>query len=639
MIGFFPDPLPDELLYSACARYHARAGYRSRESTGYDLFGQVQAKVAVDLPCHLDALVATLSPGHRHTADSFIDRNTLLPLYAPFVPPERVSLLREDMRGERGGSIHGRLGVLTSKIGVEFFRYCPVCVEADREGVGEAYWHRLHQAPGVEVCPHHKVFLERSPFHTRNRANREAFVTAERAVREVTPRKVDESDHTHRAYLRIAEDVNWLLGRPALKTDIPSYRDRYLSLLGAAGFSPTYRKVKTGDLVRAVCSYYSPELLESLGCGAGGKKYYWLQRLAQNYRQAQHPLQHLLLMQFLGYPAADFFQLPVPPERRPFGEGPWPCLNRAADHYRQPVITDCEISPSQVRERPRGTFRCRCGFAYSRHGPDESGNSRYVIGRYIAYGKVWEDAFKEMYRAGRQRKEISTHLGVSISHVKVMTVRLGLRPSPRSTRAAKDDATVKNDSRDRHRRAWLEARKLHPEVGRSALAAKFLTHYNWLRRHDREWLAKNSPARRVCKGSPRHVDWRKRDMEFSEAVRKEAERLKNESGRPVRVTATGLAKTVGCLAMSSKRGDLLPLTVKTLAEVSESVEEVAVRRVKWAAKCYRDEGIRPNTTELWVRAGMSGDVAKRPQVMTAINAAIVSIQPSEHTAARLPASS
>jgi hypothetical protein len=81
--------------------------------------------------------------------------------------------------------------------------------------------------------------------------------------------------------------------------------------------------------------------------------------------------------------------------------------------------------------------------------------------------------------------------------------------------------------------------------------------------------------------------------------------------------------------MTSKRGDLLPLTVKTLTEVSESVEEAAIRRVNWAAKCYCDEGIRPNKWELLARAGMSNKVAKHPQVIAAINTAILSIQPSE----------
>lgn len=636
MIGFFPDPLPDELLYSACARYHARVGYRSKESTGYDLFGEPRAKVATDLPCNLDTLVATFPPGHCHTADNFIDRNTLLPLYAPFVPPERVSLLREDMRGDRGGSVHGRLGVLTSNIEVEFLRYCPACVEADRERFPETYWHRLHQAPGVEVCRVHKVFLEDSRLHTRNRDNGEAFVTAESIVEALPPRRIDENDRKHRALLRIAEDVDWLLRRPDLSGGQHTYRDRYVGLLTDAGFSTPSESVKTGDLVRAVSDHYSPEFLESLGCGLGGKKYRWIHRLVHNHGRAQHPLQHILLMQFLDCSVADFFRLPPkPPKTHPFGEGPWPCLNRAADHYGQQVITECKISRSYHLKSTRGTFRCGCGFVYTRF--DQPGDSRDVMGRCVAYGKVWEDKFKDMFKEGRPLKEIGARLGVSADIARSQAARLGLRPSSTNSDVMAGVEAVKTDLREKHRRAWLEAREAYPEAGRAALSVKVPATHGWLRVNDREWLEQNSPARQTHKGPPGHVDWQKRDVEFSEAAIKEAEGLKNEPGRPVRVTATGIAKAIGCLAMTSKRGDLLPLTVKTLAEVSESVEEVAIRRVNWAAKCYRDEGIRPKVWKLWVRAGMSGDVAKRPQVMAAINAAIQSIQPSESATAKVPA--
>ena len=39
MIGFFPDPYPDELLYSVLARFQSRVQYPSRESLVRELFG------------------------------------------------------------------------------------------------------------------------------------------------------------------------------------------------------------------------------------------------------------------------------------------------------------------------------------------------------------------------------------------------------------------------------------------------------------------------------------------------------------------------------------------------------------------------------------------------------------------------
>lgn len=38
-------------------------------------------------------------------------------------------------------------------------RYCPACAANDREQYGEAYWHRIHQLIGIQVCPVHRCYL------------------------------------------------------------------------------------------------------------------------------------------------------------------------------------------------------------------------------------------------------------------------------------------------------------------------------------------------------------------------------------------------------------------------------------------------------------------------------------------------
>ena len=53
MIGHFPAPLPDELLYSVCARYSERVKYRNKEAVMAELFGRRGAAASIDLPSHL----------------------------------------------------------------------------------------------------------------------------------------------------------------------------------------------------------------------------------------------------------------------------------------------------------------------------------------------------------------------------------------------------------------------------------------------------------------------------------------------------------------------------------------------------------------------------------------------------------
>src|SRR5258707_529671 len=76
----------------------------------------------------------------------------------------------------------------------EFLRRCPDCVKSDRQQYGEAYWHRLHQVPGVRICPIHDCVLEDSavPAHKLT-----SFITAEAANRgeNVDSNQIDSLDH------------------------------------------------------------------------------------------------------------------------------------------------------------------------------------------------------------------------------------------------------------------------------------------------------------------------------------------------------------------------------------------------------------------------------------------------------------
>ena len=65
MITVFPDPYPDELLYSVCARYGDRMCYPSRMSLTAELFGNPNVVATLDLPSHLNRLVSVLPYGDQ----------------------------------------------------------------------------------------------------------------------------------------------------------------------------------------------------------------------------------------------------------------------------------------------------------------------------------------------------------------------------------------------------------------------------------------------------------------------------------------------------------------------------------------------------------------------------------------------
>lgn len=154
MLSFFPTPYPDELLYSVFARYHARSGNTSPKVTLKELFGTTTATTIVDLPSYLNALISSMPKLSNYTAEELIRNHTLFPFYAPFLPKKRADEVLKSMRGNFGGDIHTRTGIMASSIkSPTHFRFCSKCKEEDKLKYGEAYWHRLHQIPVYWFAP------------------------------------------------------------------------------------------------------------------------------------------------------------------------------------------------------------------------------------------------------------------------------------------------------------------------------------------------------------------------------------------------------------------------------------------------------------------------------------------------------
>ena len=140
MLAYFPDPYPDELFYSICARFQYRVRYPSQRATVEDLFQTKNAIAIFDFPSRLNRIVAALPLKSGYTVDYFINNHTLLPFYSPFLPPERNQLIREEMDGDNGAKIHTRLGIVAGQVEMpSHLRFCPLCVEDDKKLFGECY--------------------------------------------------------------------------------------------------------------------------------------------------------------------------------------------------------------------------------------------------------------------------------------------------------------------------------------------------------------------------------------------------------------------------------------------------------------------------------------------------------------------
>ena len=229
-LPWFPALLPDELLYSGCARYAEVFAFPNQKDVATTLFGRDSITSVPDLPCHLEVLAQRLQPELGLSVERLIDAHTLLPLYAPFYPRDRIERIRGGMRGD--GFVKSLLGLHAQRQqSPESLRYCPTCVLEDELAHGVVYWHRVHQVYGVLVCSHHETWLESSAVTWRFRRTRHNYVTVSRALESQSAPTGRLEVKTHPALVAIAHDAWWLLQHSETTGTGTGLTKRYRALL------------------------------------------------------------------------------------------------------------------------------------------------------------------------------------------------------------------------------------------------------------------------------------------------------------------------------------------------------------------------------------------------------------------------
>ncbi|HEV2800375.1 MAG TPA: TnsD family Tn7-like transposition protein [Pyrinomonadaceae bacterium] len=617
MIGHLPTPNPDELLYSICARYASRVRYPSKKSVLLDLFGTHNVVASAGLPCRLDLLGEALPPGSEFTVKRLIDEHTLLPYYAPFVPAEREARLRRDMKESGGTRVYMRSGVMAGKVPLpEWFRFCPSCKAKDEKLHRETYWRRLHQLPGVLVCHSHKVFLERSSARIKYARNQADFFTATQSTPRLPARPLNHASSEDRLLLELARSSSWLLSAGQSAATLTSLRNRYLRLMIAQGLATYSGCVHADELLSRFRRHYPASLLKTLCCeliGRDERKHNWLLRLVRDPKHAQPPLHHLLLINFLGSTVEGFFSLPE--DLSYFGESPWPCLNPASEHRGEGKIAGYKISYRGKNHRPVGTFSCECGFVYARTGPDETPEDRHRISKMKAFGPVWEAALRRLWSdPAFCASAIAARLEVDPLTVRrhAERLQLSLSGSRRTVTSLSHSLQLKavnpvvehERKRQKHRALWLNAMKKSPKSIMKVLRGNLPHTYAWLIQNDAAWLRSHRPLLSKLARATASVDWGRRDSKLALAVRESASRLKAVPGRPIRVTKTAIGRDLGQITLLQQKIYKLPLTAQAIADVIESNEDFAVRRVWQAANCYLRESTQPRQWQLLIRANV-----------------------------------
>lgn len=592
MLSFFTDPYPDELLYSVFARYHFYSGNIDLKDTLAELFGKNSAIPSFEIGSHLRFLCNVLGGGY--SPDRLIQEHTIFPFYAPFLPSNRKGELLKDITSSDGKGIYTKIGIVAGSIcKKDSIYYCSVCAREEIERLGEAYIHREHQLQGVLMCPHHEQFLRKYPVK-RYENSRVEYTRLDGSLLDLSDSPLYEGEYQEKyreKLLQISKAAYYLLSNDLNHISKADILLRYKNLLYEKDLATNRLRVKQDELHEMVVDYYGTELLEILESGLDkNDEYNWLRVVTRGVSRTVHPLRHILLILFLTDDVDTFFK-GIRKAYNPFGKGPWPCLNKASDHYEQDVVTHLTVTADSKIREPVGTFACECGYIYSRKGPDKLEKDRYRKGRVKAFGLVWEDKLKTLLSERcRSYHEMARQLGCDIKTVHKFESILAERNSIDANADKSSQKVSVSNLHEEYRERILHVIKEYPELSRTDIRSQCQKDYVFLYRHDREWLFEILPTGKPPKGSKGYVDWDQRDHEVLSQLQKAQMALLNRA-KPIRISKTSLGKEIANLSLLEKHLNKLPCCTEFIEKGSETKQQFQLRRCRIIILRMQEEGL------------------------------------------------
>ncbi|MEH1798458.1 MAG: TnsD family Tn7-like transposition protein [Nostoc sp.] len=427
MIGWFPDPYPDELFYSVCARYSERMSYKHKKYLYQELFGKscysISSFVYLYLATRLNYLITSLPPGNHYTANKLIDEHTLFPFYSAFFSPYLINIVRDTMKQNSPKIPLKSLNIYTRYN--KYLRFCPQCILEDKKQFGECYWHRVHQAPGVEICLMHSIILQK--IEVGEYSTKTEFIVAKKTINIQVNNHLELSNNNFKHFLRLAYNIDCILKHPNAIFFGDSIRRVYIKLLykkyGRLDFKD---KSFLNKVLNDFRNYYSTPFLQMFRSDFA-KSSNWLIDIFFLDGKINNPLRQLLLIIFLESTVEDFFKISL--EYKPFGTDYCPCINRGSKYLQQILIKDKYQYADYSNNTKKVTeFRCICGCISSERTFNRIDEYQLPISENkVKYSSAWEYALKKLWKNKEfSLTEIAQYLGVTEETIECQVAYLKL---------------------------------------------------------------------------------------------------------------------------------------------------------------------------------------------------------------------
>lgn len=580
-LAFFPAPFHDETLHSILSR-HCRLTGCTRFSGSLACGRHVPHFVRVGpFPCGIDDLNMRIGLDSPWTTEQFIALHTALPYYQPFLSRHQSDLAHKRMRYGPPGSLGLELGVIASTL-VRFqrVRYCSACRLLDEFTCGQAYWHRVHQLPGVWVCPAHGIALyeinaQWAKIHTGIPYLPDCPSVAAHS------RMHHLADGHMEGLLRLAVSSRELLGANLMPIAPERLRNMLLEACRSLGlYDGRLNLVLLADTISSGLNAFPADgEFEALAKCSQSAPPAWVTGLLHKHRSTHHPLKYLLFMHILGLDCTKLL-LSGHSQDKAFGS-------------RSGHTTDGGVRFHPVASVPHN-------FA-----PGAGCDPKLVL-TTLRVTKVTPNTelILGMAKSSMSSAAIALKLGFSVT-----TINRTLRANQQAIQlrnACRSDIEIRT-----RRSAFLREY--------DTTDARKCSDYPWLHRNDRAWLSEivDKTRRAAVKQHPR-IDWAQRDVDLSSELPDCVARLKNREGKPFLISQAAIARELLATDWFEKYSHHLPLSKNLLKAYSESKIEYLERRMRWAAEQILQNGKPLRPSRLQRVAGIRSRTAEFEQIWSVL---------------------
>jgi transcriptional regulator with XRE-family HTH domain len=588
-----PLPYEDELLYSVICRYMNEAGVETPSRTLQNLFGRT-VRPSGDMLGDLSRFAEQTRTSWGLSAFQIAQRCTLLPYYTSYATEARrvaAYAFIAGAKGTRPSKLLGLQGTLVQRAST--FRFCEQCAEYDIAQVGEAYWKRSHQLPGIFACLLHGTALQISSVPQKSKSLKQWRPGHGVIVSTVSTCSNSANNWARNSDLLEVMRRSTELLVNASPASMPLTKEYYYERAQDVGLVKPSGHIKMETIRAEMIGMYGQEYLDAIGLPVPSRpKEAWPFRMMKRDQISYQPLQHVLLGHFLDrYKRTT--SAPRPLQRIT-------CPNRYASHEPSHIVDRVK-----VRELPDGSrvgyghcSSCGLRFSYTRC---RQGTFSPEVTRILTLGKDWCEAAKLLRQNGMSRSAIAHRMNVSLTTVKRL-LRNRVPSKSKVFRGRKGEVR-------QWRQQWQEI-LANATPGGHKVAKKLNEHlYYLLNTYDRNWLRKSATrcARmRLISAGP-GVNWILRDKQWSVELRKAAARILSAGPKLIRVSRTALSVEAGLHLTPRSAVAKLPRCQAALTELEESVEHFQLRRLEQVAhglasngrsvsrwRLLHDSGIQPS---------------------------------------------